>query len=120
MSYENATTVNYRLSAAALTGGAGVLDKIIGPAGKAGRLVSITSIVTTNVTVAAAAVLVGISGDTAKFGTASVPISTAGAGLNAFTAGGTNEIPADTVIEIGTDGAATAGAADVDVTIDWY
>ena len=122
MSYENPIVITHVLPAEALTGGVGVARTILGPEGKKGRLVGIAAVVTTDVTVAAASVDVGISDDTDKYGTLSVPISSAGSGVNNATINDTdaNMMPADTVVEIGTDGAATAGAADLAVTIAWF
>lgn len=119
MSYENPTTIGYRTNTAALSGGAAVFDKIAGPKGKTGYVNSIIGVVTTAVTVAAASILVGISGDTDKYASLVIPISSADAIANTVVRGVENILPADTLVQIGTDGAATAGAADVDVIIDW-
>ena len=121
MSYENATFITYQIPAGVLTSAA-TLETLIGPAGLQGRLESVTTVVTTDVTVAAASVDVGITGTLAKYGTASVPISVADAALNTVTITDTddNPLPADTVFLVSTDGAATAGAANINVTIAWF
>lgn len=119
MSYSNPDVANYRFPAATLTSAA-VVGRILGPAGKSGRLVGISTIVTTGVTVAAASVELGVAADTDKYGSASVPVSSANAGVNTVTAGTEHVIPADTVLDVYTDGGATAGAADINVTIAWY
>ena len=121
MSYENAIHQTYTLPATTITATATLLS-VIGPAGKQGRLVSIGAVVTTNVTVAAAGLSVGIVGTLGKFGTLSVPISSAGAGVNGAVIADTdlNPVPADTEILISSDAAATAGAADITVTIAWF
>jgi hypothetical protein len=71
------------------------------------------------VTVAAATVTVGTNADINAHGTHDIPISSAGAQVNTFTQGTNVIIPNDTLIEIGTGGEATAGAADIDVIIEW-
>ena len=119
MSYSNATTGTYIVRAGVLTSAA-VIGQIMPPAGKSGRLISISTIVTTAVTGAAASVEVGVSGDTDGYGLGSVAVSSIGAAVNATTDGVTNVIPADTVVDIYTDGGGTLGGADITVIIDWY
>lgn len=117
--YDHPIQVSYRFPAASLTGGAATFGRFIGPAGKTGRLLSLTTIVTTSVTVAAATVILGAAGVN---GSMTVPISSANAGLSATAAqikAATN-IVADAVTTVGTNGAATAGAADVVVSIGWF
>ncbi len=122
MSYSNAITATYTLKAQALTGGAATFLKVMGPKGKKGVLVGISAVSTTAVTVAATDVRVGISGTTDKYGTLAVPIAAVGSGYNNPTieAVDSNVIPPDSQVFIGTGGAATAGAADIAVTINWF
>lgn len=119
MSYSNGNTMLYRFAAAALATAA-IVGRIIGPAGKQGRLVDIGSVVTTGVTAAAVTVDVGLTADVDAFGTLSTPISSANAVANGMTRGDTNIIPADTVVEVSTNGECTAGAGDLLVGIEWY
>mgnify|MGYP001821412841 CR=1 FL=1 len=110
----------YRFSALTVSGGA-VVGRVQGPAGKVGRVVGFEYILTTGVTVAAAGITVGENGAAAPF-TTSMPIAainTGGAATKAQLKAG-SELPADTVIEIADDGAATAGAADIALTVQWY
>jgi hypothetical protein len=111
----------YRFSALTVSGGA-VIGRVQGPAGKVGRVVGFEYILTTGVTVAAAGITVDTNaGLTAPF-TTSMPIAainTGGAATEAELKAG-DELPADTVVEIADDGAATAGAADIALTIAWY
>ena len=110
----------YRIPAADLTGGARIFAYIQGPPGARGRIQFLQTAVTTNVTVAAAAILVGISGDTDKFLSFNTPVSSAGAVLVTRSSQVSHaELSADTVIQIGTDGAATAGAADINLCVAW-
>ena len=120
MSYSNPTTITYRFPAASLVGGAATFGRFVGPNGMKGRLLDIAYVVTTGVTVAASNILVGQAGDTDEYGSISVPVAAANAVGNGMTRGITGELPADTVVTVGTGGAATAGAADVLVTVDWY
>ena len=119
MSYSNGISALYRFPAATLTSAA-VVGRIEGPDGAEGRLISVTTVVTTGVTVAAASVEIGLTGDTDQFGSVSVPISSAGARTSAFTRGTDNRIDVGDEVEVYTDGGATAGAADICVLIEWY
>lgn len=119
--YDNPLRESYTVHAAALSGGAAVLRTIYGPAGKVGRVVNVSHTVTTGVTVAAASVTVGPNGAASPV-THTVPISSAAAGVAIPRADlvGQTELAADTAVEIATGGEATAGAADLVVTIEWY
>ena len=113
------------------TGAANVDASIQGPAGKIGRLRGVEYILAAGVTVAASAITVGENGATAP-AQCTVPIaaiSTGGAmsaadlaAAGAVAVAGVNdvELPADTVIELGNTGGATAGSGDYYVTIDWF
>lgn len=128
--YDNADRRVYRFPAAAIASAA-VFGRFIGPSGKKGRVRGIEYIVTTGVTVAAATVTVGNNGATAP-PTLTVPIASANAGgaqsaaqvkaNGADEVVGTNDVilDADTVVECASDGASTAGAADIIVTVDWF
>lgn len=119
MSYSTPISATYRFPAVSVTGAA-TLGRLVGPSGKQGRLVGISHVVTTGVTVAASNLIVGTVGDTDAFGTADVPVAAANAVGTAFTAGAVDVIPANTVILVGSAGGATAGAVDALVSIDWY
>ncbi|WP_299312317.1 hypothetical protein [uncultured Halomonas sp.] len=121
MAYHDPIHATYTLAAADLTS-TGTLLSVVGPAGKRGRLVGITGVVTTGVTVAASTVTVGTAGDGDAYGTLTVPIASAGAVANdpTVTAVDDNLMPADTAVVIATGGEATAGAADLAVHIAWY
>jgi hypothetical protein len=120
--YDNALRETYRVPGASLTGGAAVLDRVIGPAGKRGRVVNVSHVVTTGVTVAASTVTIDTNAGVTTPVAHTVPISSAdaGAAIAAASLAGQTELPADTVVEIQTDGASTAGAVDLVVTIDWF
>ena len=120
--YDKAQDLRTYRFAAATVSAAAVIGRFIGPAGKVGRVIGFESIVTTGVTVAAAAIDIDTAaGLTGPF-TTSIPASSAGAGLAATAAElkAGAELPADTVVEISSDGGATAGAADLIVTVQWY
>lgn len=130
--YDNALRETYRFPAATLSAAA-VVGRFIGPAGKRGRIVNVSHIVTTGVTVAAAAVTVGVNGATSPV-SHTVPISSANAGAaipaaslkgqvegsDGLATGEIAELAADTVVEVASDGGPTAGAADLVVTVDWF
>lgn len=121
MAYHDPVYATYTIPTADLTSEATLLS-VVGPAGKQGRLVGITGVVTTGVTVAASTVTVGTAGDGGAYGTLTVPVSSAGEVANdpAVTAVDDNLMPADTAVVIATGGEATAGAADLAVHIAWY
>jgi len=119
MSYSNPTSATYRFPAAALATAA-IIGRIVGPAGKSGRLVDVASVVTTGVTAAAVTVDVGTTGAVASAGTATIPVSAAAAVSNNAVLVSQHILAADTVVEVSTNGECTAGAADLLVTIDWY
>lgn len=126
MSYSNGIQITYQVLASNIVSSAGQAGNFSGPAGLEGRLVSLTSVVTTGVTVAAASVTLRDQGATETYGTLAVPISSAGDVNNTLTIDDVddsptdnNRIPADTSLELDGDGAATAGACDFYVTIEW-
>ena len=120
MSYGNpSTSTTYRFPAVSVIAGA-TLGKLVGPAGKQGRLLDIAYVVTTGVTVAASNLIVGVAGDTDAFGTKAVPVSAADSVGNGITRGVTEIIPADTAVYVGSAGGATAGAVDALITINWF
>ena len=121
ITYDQPLRMTYQVDAATLTSAADLL-KVAGPKGKEGRLAAITTVVTTGVTVAATDVDVGDGATGDKYGTLVVPISSADAIANNATISTSDAvpIPADSLVVISTDGAATAGAANIQVVIDWF
>lgn len=128
MSYSNGIPMTYKFAAFAGLSAAGQSsEKIAGPAGATGRLVSMVAVVTTGVTVAAGkATLRNNVTTTELYGSLTVPVlaaelSAADLVINDLEAGGTDtaRIPADAQLELDGDGGATAGAADIYVTILW-
>jgi hypothetical protein len=111
----------YRIAAATLSSAA-VVGRVQGPAGKVGRVTGWEYVVTTSTTTGAASMTVDTNaGLTAPF-TTSIPVATApaaGAATAAQLSAG-DELPADTIIEIASDGGPAAGAADLLLTIQWY
>ena len=119
--YDNPIHITYSLRAASVIADANLLD-VVGPPGKKGRLVSIATVVTTGVTVAASTVVVGTDATNALYGSLAIPVSAADAVANNATisTSDSNEMPADTRFVIGSGGGATAGAVNLDVTVAWY
>ncbi len=112
----------YGVAASGVLSTAAVARRIIGPPSLTGRIVAASAIITTGTTDAASAIKVGPAGGTAGDSlTMSVPILAANAGhqatISELRAGG--QLSADTVYEVSGDGAATAGAADIDITVAW-
>jgi len=119
--YDSGLEVTYRFAAAAVDTAA-VIGRFIGPAGKTGRIESITSVVTVDVTVAASVnTLDTVAGLTTPIAH-SIPISSAGAGKSETQAviNAASRLPADTVVVLTSGGEATAGDADIVVVVSWY
>lgn len=119
MSYSNPTSITYRLPAAAIAT-AGVLGRFIGPTGLTGRVVDICSVVTAGVTIEANTVTVGTAADPDANATLTVAISAANAVQNGATLVTAALLAADTLFVVNSGGEATAGAADILVTVDWF
>lgn len=119
MSYSNPIESTYRFPAVSVTAAA-TLGRFVGPKGKKGRLIGLSYVVTTGVTVAASSLIVGSAGDTDAYGTAAVPVAAANAVGNTMTRGVEEVMPADTVVLVGSAGGATAGAVDAIVQVAWY
>lgn len=119
MAYSEPKTSVYRFPAAVLSTAA-VIGRIMPPAGMAGRVVDIATIVTTGVTVAPSTVQVGVTATPNAYSTLTVPVSSANDGANGASGVASHIIPANAVVDVYAGGECTAGAADVLVTIDWY
>ncbi len=128
--YGDADSRTYRFPAATLSAAA-VVGRFQGPTGKVGRVRGIEFLLTTATTVAATLVTVGVNGATLP-ASISIPVRAINLG-GAQTAAeikaagaeevvGTNdvELTADTVIEVASDGGATAGAGDLVIRVDWF
>lgn len=118
--YDQGIRRTYEVAAADLSS-AGTLLTFRGPAGLTGRIEDVTSVITTAVTVADSSLLIGSTGENLI---TSVPftgsaIGDAVAPTKAELVAGV-DIPADVDIDVDTDGGATAGAADIAVTVIWY
>lgn len=119
--YDKPIYATYSLRAASVIADANLLD-IAGPKGKQGRVVSVATVVTTGVTVAASSIQVGTDAANDAYANLPVPISAADAVANDVTINNTdaNLIPADSRVVIGSGGGATAGQVNADVVIAWF
>lgn len=120
-SYDEPIYATYNVNAATLSSAAELLQ-IAGPAGKQGRVVDVTCVVTTGVTDAANSITVGTTSDGDAYATLSVPVSSADAVANDATilTDDDNLIAADSAVVVATGGECTAGAGSVAVTIAWF
>lgn len=119
MSYSNPICATYRFPAASTTSAA-VVGRISGPAGKTGRLVGASYVITTATTVTAPVVHIGSGSDADAYGILTMAVAAANAIGNTVTRGVTPEIPASDVVNVAIATTSTAGAADLIVYIDWY
>lgn len=118
MSYSENGLTAHRFSALTLSTAA-VIGRIYGPAGAKGKVVGVSTIVTTAITAAATTVKIGTASDDDAFGTLTAPISSVNAGANVVVDGVDSDVAADTMILVTAGGESTAGAADVVVYIQW-
>jgi len=119
MSYDAPIHATYRFASATFDT-ASTVGTIVGPAGKKGRILGVSSVVTVATTVAASTVQIGDGTDDDEYATHTVPIGTAGTTTNGFTQGDDEYIPADTDVVVKTGGEATAGDGDIIVHIAWF
>ena len=121
ITYDTPFRMSYTIPAAAIDTAA-VLLSVCGPAGLKGRVSNISGVVTTSTTVAASEIQVGTTADEDAYATCAVPVLTAPAVFNTLVdlTSDANLIPANSVVEIASDGGATAGDGDIVVTIDWF
>ncbi len=120
--YDQPLVMTYQVDAAAVDTLSANLLSIAGPEGMQGRLESIVAVNTTEVTVAASAVEIGDGSTTDLFGSLSIPASAVNAVANTAVISTVDAalIPADSRVVISTDGGATAGDANLFVTIAWF
>lgn len=119
MAYDNPIHATYRFPAAAIDT-AGSIGTVVGPAGKTGRLLGISSVVTVQTTTNPSNITVGSDSDADAYGTHVVPAAAVGTTTNGLTRGVTQVIPADSDVEIASDGGAAAGDGDIIVHISWF
>ena len=123
--YDNAQGLRtYRFPAITISAAA-VVGRLIGPAGKRGRVIGAEYIVTTGVTSAAGVMTIDTNAGLTSPFSFSVEVASANAGGSAtrteLAAQDVDaELPADTVVEIQAGGQPAAGAIDLALTIQWY
>jgi len=98
------------------------IGQMAGPSGLRGRIVAVAAVLTTATTVAASVVSIGNNSDVDKYATLAVPVALIDTIHNDFVSLTTDDalIAADTIVTLETDGGCTAGAASVNVVIDWF
>ena len=123
--YDNALRETYRFPAVAIDTAA-IFGRFIGPAGKQGRVVNISGIVTVELTTNPSILSVDTVAGVTTPPQATAPAAVADLGFQAVLGSGTNglaaasDLPADTVCTVESDGGAVAGDGDVTVTVDWF
>lgn len=117
--YDNGIYQTYRVAAATVSAAANLFS-MAGPSGMRGRIESVTSIVTTGVTVAPATVRFGTDADDDAYGTHTIPVSAADAVASGYAQGVVENLAPDAVVRVDAGGEATAGAADLIVTVVWF
>jgi hypothetical protein len=121
MSYYNPIQMTLTALANAAVSAAADIVQFVSPTGKRGRILGVSIVTKVATTDAAAELRIGTVADPDAYGTIAIPITAVDtaiqltqAQLDAFL-----ELPADTVILISGDGAATAGSLDLAFTIGW-
>ena len=120
MSYSNGFTATYHLNAQAV--GSAATLKLTGPQGAQGRLIAMSSVVTTVLVGASPAVItIGSSGDADAYGTHTIPAAAAVDTITgSFVRGIDNRVDTDGEVVINLDGGPTSGNASITVLIHWY
>lgn len=119
--YDNGAIRTYRFPAVSFDTSA-VFGRFIGPLGKRGRVRGIEGIITTATTDAAGEVTVDTNAGLTTPALATVPVAAADIGFVSTVAQLAlgDDLPADTVIEVASDGGATVGDGDVTVAVEWF
>ena len=119
--YDNPIHGTYLFPAAAIDTAA-VIGRLAGPAGKTGRLVGVSTVITVATTVAASQLNIGSASDADAYGTQAIAITAIDGVITAYTdlTSDDNLITADTAVELSSDGGATAGDGDITLYIDWF
>jgi hypothetical protein len=118
--YDQPLVLTYQLDGVALDADA-ELATFVGPAGKQGRVVSISALVTAAVTGSTSTVSVNTLDDEVVAGSLTVPVGAADTFANDATLGGDDTlIPADTAFTVDVSDSATAGDGNVVVAIAWF
>ena len=122
ITYDQPLRMTYTILAAAIDTLSANLQSVAGPKGLQGRLESIVAVNTAGVTVAASAIEIGDGTTTDLYGSLSVPVSAVNLVANTTVVSTIDGalIPADSRVVISTDGGATAGDANLFVTIAWF
>ena len=119
--YDQPIFITYFLAAATISTAADLLD-IAGPKDLEGRVVAMSSIVTTGVTTTATAIDVGTGSDDDAYATMTIPVSAADAVFNTVVNLTSDDvpIPKNTRVVLSTAGEGDAGAANLWLTIAWF
>lgn len=119
MAYDNPIYTSYRFAEATIDT-ADTVATLVGPAGKKGRIESVATVITTEVTGDAGKVNIGDGSDDDAYAVHTCPIGEAGVTTNGFTAGDEEYIPADGEVVVKTGGESNAGDGDILLTIAWF
>lgn len=122
MSYSAPIYESYTVLANASLSTAALAKRFIGPEGLTGRIVNCSAVITTATTDAASTIQVGIESDPNSAFSMSVPITAVNLGHVATAAelSAAGNLTADTIYQIYGGGEATAGAADITLTVAWF
>lgn len=119
--YDGKNRRTYRFPAVAIDTAA-IFGRFQGPAGKVGRVRGIEYVLTAATTVAASVVTVDTVDGLTVPPILNVPVQAVNLGgstTEALLKAG-DDLPADTVVTVESNGGATAGDGDVIVTVDWF
>ena len=115
MSYSSPLTYTFTITGIAVAVALSI-HEVKAPPGKTGRLVMM-SITHLGVTGAPWKFIVGTAADPDAYGT--MDLGDGAASKSEFIRGVDDRIPEGTIVQIGTDGGATNGIADMNVVIEW-
>lgn len=121
MAYDNPIYQTFTANANAAVSATADIFQISGPVGREGRIVAVSLATTTATTVAAAKIEIGTQSDADALGYVAVPITAINSAIQPTKAeiNAIDNLEADTVYTVSGNGAATAGALDIAITVAW-
>ena len=122
MAYDDQIFQTFTANANAAVSTAADVFQISGPVGMQGRVVAASLVTTTGTTEAASKLEFGTQADADSLGYLSIPVTAINLAIQPTLAelDAISNLAADTVYTVSGNGAATAGALDIAITVAWF